>query len=96
MSRGHWRGPPKISVKTPSTPQKKSLKPLPSNAARASTKYRRFSDFSRPSQTTTVRSQIKLYQLVHQPRKQKPYKTDPAIAFLRIATLTGLAMTDNS
>ncbi|PSB25017.1 hypothetical protein C7B69_12965 [filamentous cyanobacterium Phorm 46] len=45
--------------------------------------------FPSASQTATVRSQIKLYQLVHQPRKQKPYKTDAEIA-------SCLAMTDSA
>jgi len=45
MSRGHLRGFPKLPVKTPSTPQKKSLKALPSNAARLATKLRHPSHF---------------------------------------------------
>ena len=45
LSRGHLRGFPKLPIKTPSTPQKESLKPLPSNAARLATKLRHLSHF---------------------------------------------------
>ena len=45
MSRGYLRGCPKSPLKTPSTPQNKSLKPLPSNAARLATKQRHLSHF---------------------------------------------------
>ena len=69
MSRGHLRGCPKLPLKTPSTPQKKSLKPLPSNAARLPTKLRHLSHF--PLSLANCQSSIANQALPISPSAQK-------------------------